>query len=147
MAEKSFTSRVPLERRTVTHAELALWNAESNRDNVRFMHYWESKEVLEQSDPGDEYIVFVGRSDVMTAKIWTFLDYTTPHKAFILRPDAETRYELSEKEGILLRFQFRGEVRIFNKNGLKALLDAVEMSVFQRADDVIIRIDVAKAMN
>lgn len=144
MAERSILTRVPLQRRTVTHAELAQWNAESNRENIKYLHYWETKETMDLSDPGDEYIVFVGRTDVMTAKVWTFLDYTTGHKAFILRPDAETRYDLSEKEGVLLRFQFRGELRIFNKNGLKALMDAVEMSVFQHADDVIIRIDAAK---
>ena len=143
MADRGLITKGPGNRRTVTHAELALWKADK-AEEVKYLHYWESKEILQVSDPGDEYIVFVGRSDVMTAKIWTFLDHTSEHKAFILRPDTETRYELSEKEGVLQRFQFRGEVRIFNKNGLKAILDAVEMSVFQHSDDVIIRIDSAK---
>ena len=133
------------DRRTVTHAELAMWK-EEKAEGVKFLHYWESKETMQVSDPGDEYIVFVGRSDVMTAKIWTLLDYSTEHRAFILRPDEKTRYDLSDKEGVLLRFRFHGELRIFNKNGLKALVDAVDMSVFQHADDVIIRIDVAKML-
>lgn len=143
MADRGLITKGASDRRTVTHAEMALWKQEKT-EGVTYLHYWESKEVLQVSDPGDEYIVFVGRSDVMTAKIWTFLDYSSEHKAYILRPDEKTRYELSEKEGILLRFRFYGELRIFNKNGLKALVDAVDMSVFQRQDDVIIRINVAK---
>ena len=139
-------SRGQMERRTVTHAEMALWTAETVRENVKYLHYWESREVLQISEPGDEYLVFVGRNEVMTAKVWTFLDHTIGHKAYILRPDVETHYDLSEKENVLLRFQFRGELRIFNKNGLMALVDAIEMSIFQRADDVIIRIDQAKTL-
>ena len=133
-------SREQIARRTVSREEVALWTAQSHREEVKFLHYWESKEVIEVSDKGDEYIVFVGRSDVMTAKIWTFLDHTVPHQAYILRPDPEVRYELSDKEGILLRFKFTGEIRIFTKNGLKAIVDELEVHVYQRSDDIILRI-------
>ncbi|MBR5421486.1 MAG: hypothetical protein IK115_10090 [Lachnospiraceae bacterium] len=139
-------SRDQIARRTVSREEVAMWLSETKREDVTYAHYWESKEVIQVSEVGDEYIVFVGRNEVITAKVWTFLDHTLPHSAYILRPNKETRYSFSEKEGIMLRFQFVGGVRIFNKNGLTAVIDEPELSVFQKADDVIIRVDRAKEL-
>ena len=139
-------SREQIARRTVSREEVAKWAAQSQQEEVSFRHYWETKEVITVSDPGDEYIVFVGRSDVMTAKIWTFLDHSIPHQAYILRPDPQVRYDLSDREGIIMRFKFFGEVRIFNKDGLKAIADEVEMHVYQRSDDVILRVVKEKVM-
>ena len=139
-------SREQIARRTVSREEVAKWAAQSQKEEINYLHYWESKEVITISNPGDEYIVFVGRSDVMTAKIWTFLDHSIPHQAYILRPDPQIRYDLSDKDGIIMRFKFFGEVRIFNKEGLKAIADEIEMHVYQRADDVILRVVKEKTM-
>ena len=139
-------SREQIARRTVSREEVALWTAQSQREELKYLHYWESKEVVEVSEKGDDYIVFVGRSDVMTAKIWTFLDHTVPHQAYILRPDPAIRYDLSEKDGILMRFKFTGEIRIFTKNGLKLIVDEQEVHVYQRSDDIIMRVVKEKKM-
>ena len=137
-------SKEQIARRTVSREEVAMWLSESQREDVQYLHYWESKEVVQISEAGDEYLVFVGRNEVMTAKIWNILDHTIPHNAYILRPDKQTRYDLGQKEGVLLRFQFTGELRVFNKNGLVFTINEPEMSIYQKADDVIIRIDRAK---
>lgn len=139
-------SKEQIARRTVSREEVAKWAAQSQQEEISYRHYWETKEVITISDPGDEYIVFVGRSDVMTAKIWTFLDHSIPHQAYILRPDPQVRYDLSDREGIIMRFKFFGEVRIFNKDGLKAIADEIEMHVYQRSDDVILRVVKEKIM-
>ncbi len=137
-------SKEQIARRTVSREEVAMWLSESQREDVQYLHYWESKEVIPISEAGDEYLIFAGRNEVMTAKIWNILDSTVPHNAYILCPDRQTRYDLSQKEGVLLRFQFTGELRIFNKNGLICVITEPEMSVYQKADDVIIRVDRAK---
>ena len=147
--ESGFGARRPMSkeqiaRRTVSREEVAMWMSESQREDVQYLHYWESKEVVQVSEAGDEFIVFVGRNEVITAKVWTFLDHTLPHSAYILRPDKQTRYDLSQKEGVLLRFLFNGELRIFNKAGLMYVINEAEMSVYQKADDVIIRVDKAR---
>ena len=133
-------TREQIARRMVSREEVAKWTAESNREEVVYLHYWESKEVMPLSEPGDEYLVFVGRSEVLTARIWTFLDHTQAHNAFILRNRDGVKDQLSDKDGIMLRFQLHGELRIFNKEGLRAVIDEEEMHVYQRGDDVIIRV-------
>ena len=137
-------SKEQIARRTVSREEVAMWLSESQREDVQYLHYWESKEVIPISEAGDDYLVFVGRNEVMTAKVWNILDRNVPHNAYILRPEKQTRYDLGQKEGVLLRFQFTGEVRIFNKNGLVCVITEPEISVYQKADDVIIRVDRAR---
>ena len=139
-------SKEQIARRTMSREEVAMWAAQTKREETVYLHYWESKEVIPVTEVGDDYLVFVGRRDTMTAKIWMVMDNSVPHNAYILRPQKGTRYDLSEKEGVLLRFQFAGELRIFNKNGLKAVIDEPEMNVFQKGDDVIIRIEKEKSL-
>lgn len=140
-------SREQISRRTVSRDELARWTNETAREEFSYSHYWEAPEKIQISKAGDEFLVFVGRNEVMTAKIWTFLDHRIPHYAYILRPDLSTRYDLSEKEGIMLRFRFTGEVRIFDKDGVTGIIDEHEISVYQKADDVIVRVDRGKQLH
>ncbi len=127
-------------RRTVTREEVAMWAEQSHAEKLKYLHYWESKEVVRVSDVGDEHLIFAGRMDDYTAKIWKIMDSNLTHNAYILRPTDNIKYDLSEKEGVMLRFQFRGPIRIYNDEGLTAVIEGTEMSVFQKADDVIIRI-------
>lgn len=129
-----------IERRTVTREEVAMWKEQSHAEKLKYLHYWETKEVIRISEIGDEHLIFAGRMDDYAAKVWKILDNSLTHNAYILRPDPEIKYDLSEKEGVLLRFQFRGPLRIYNDKRLVAVVEASEMSVFQKADDVIIRI-------
>ena len=127
-------------RRTVTREEVAMWTEQSRSEKLKYLHYWESKEVVKVSEVGDEHLIFAGRMDDYTAKIWKIMDPTNTHNAYILRPTENIKYDLSEKEGVMLRFQFRGPIRIYNDKGLTAVIEGTEMSVFQKADDVIVRI-------
>ena len=140
-------SKDQIARRTVSREEVAMWMSHSQQtEEVSYYHYWESKEIVPVSEAGDDYVVFVGRNEVMTAKVWTFLDHTLPHSAYILRNEGDRRYTFSEKEGLMLRFQFSGELRIFNKKGLMLVLDEPEMSIYQKADDIVIRVDKKKLL-
>ena len=128
-------------RRTVTREEVAKWTSEFRQDEIKRMQYWESKETVDISEPGDHHLIFAGKWDVYTAKVWTIIDPKLVHKAYILRPDKNVKYELHEKDGILLRFQFKDEVRIYNDKGLTAVIEGREMMIFQKGDDVIIKMD------
>ena len=134
-------SREQIARRTVTREEVAMWTSEFRQDDIRRMQYWEVKETVDISEPGDKHLIFAGRWDDYVAKVWTIIDPTLVHKAYILRPDKNIKYELHEKDGILLRFQFRDQVRIYNDNGLTAVIEGREMMIFQKGDDVIVKIE------
>lgn len=134
-------TREQIARRTVTREEVAMWTSEFKQDGLKRMQYWESKETVDISAPGDKHLIFAGKWDDFTAKVWTIIDPTLVHKAYILRPDKDVKYELHEKDGILLRFQFRDEVRIYNDKGLTAVIEGREMMIFQKGDDVIVKID------
>ena len=127
-------------RRTVTREEVAMWTEQSHQEKIQFLHYWETKEIIKIAEAGDEHLIFAGRMDDYSAKVWKYMDRTLAHNAYIIRPNDGVKYDLSEKEGVLLRFQFRGPLRIYNDKGLTAVIEGGEMSVFQKADDVIIRI-------
>jgi len=127
-------------RRTVTREEVAMWTEQSHQEKTVYLHYWETKEILKVSEIGEDHLIFAGRMEDYSAKVWKIMDHSIPHNAYILRPNDGIKYDLSEKEGVLLRFQFRGPVRIYNDKGLVALIDGQEMSVFQKADDIIFRI-------
>ena len=58
-------------RRTVTREEVAMWTSEFKQDNIRRMQYWESKETVDISQPGDLHLIFAGRWEDYTAKVWT----------------------------------------------------------------------------
>ncbi|MCR5012037.1 MAG: hypothetical protein K6A72_06815 [Lachnospiraceae bacterium] len=144
--ENIFTSRRPMsskqiERRTMSREEIDKWMEESAFVRVTYKHYWESEETFMITAPGDEYLIFVGRNGDLTAKIWTVIDRNSPHPAYILRPTEDFKYDLSSKEGVLHRFQFSDEVRIFNKTGLVSVYEGENIMVFQKNDDVIIKID------
>lgn len=128
-------------RRTVSRDEVARWTAEFKQDEIKRLQYWESKETVNISEPGDQHLIFAGKSDVYTAKVWTIIDPKLVHKAYILRPDKNIKYELHEKDGILLRFQFKDVVRIYNDRGLTAVIEGREMMIFQKGDDVIVKMD------
>ena len=134
-------SREQIARRTVTREEVAMWTSEFRQDDIRSMQYWEVKETVDISEPGDKHLIFAGRWDDYVAKVWTIIDPTLVHKAYILRPDKNIKYELHEKDGILLRFQFRDQVRIYNDNGLTAVIEGREMMIFQKGDDVIVKME------
>ena len=144
--ENVFSGRRPMsskqiERRTLSREELDKWLEESSFTKVEYRSYRDTEEQIPISVPGDEYLIFVGRSGELTAKIWTIIDKETPHTAFILRPTDEVKYKLGSSEGVLLRFQFAEEVRIFNKNELVTVIEGGSITVFQKNDDVIIKID------
>ncbi len=144
--ENVFSGRRPMsskqiERRTLSREELDKWLEESSFTKVEYRSYRDTEEQIPISVPGDEYLIFVGRSGELTAKIWTIIDKDTPHTAFILRPTDEVKYKLGSSEGILLRFQFTEEVRIFNKNELVTVIEGGSITVFQKNDDIIIKID------
>ena len=144
--ENVFSGRRPMsskqiERRTLSREELDKWLEESSLTKVEYRSYRDTEEQIPISVPGDEYLIFVGRSGELTAKIWTIIDKETPHTAFILRPTEEIKYKLGSSEGVLLRFQFAEEVRIFNKNELVTVIEGGSITVFQKNDDVIIKID------
>ncbi len=134
-------SKEQIARRTVTRDEVAMWTAEFKQDDVIHKQYWESKETVIISDPGDLHLIFAGRWEDYTAKVWSIIDPKITHKAYVLRPEKNVKYELHEKDGILLRFQFRDMVRIYNDRGLKATIEGREMMIFQKGDDVIVKID------
>ena len=134
-------SKEQIARRTVTREEVAMWTSEFKQDEIKRMQYWESKETVDISEQGDHHLIFAGKWDVYNAKVWTIIDPTIVHKAYILRPYKNVKYELHEKDGILLRFQFRDVVRIYNDKGLTAVIEGREMSIFQKGDDVIIKMD------
>ena len=50
-------SKEQIARRTVSREEVAMWLSESQREDVQYLHYWESKEVVQISEAGDEYLV------------------------------------------------------------------------------------------
>ncbi|MBO6260611.1 MAG: hypothetical protein J6N47_07275 [Lachnospiraceae bacterium] len=144
--ENVFSGRRPMsskqiERRTLSREELDKWMEESSFSKVDYRHYRDTEEQIPISVPGDDYLIFVGKSGELTAKIWTIIDRDTPHTAFILRPTEEIKYRLGSSEGVLLRFQFTEEVRIFNKNELLTVIEGGNITVFQKNDDVIIKID------
>ena len=144
--ENVFSGRRPMsskqiERRTLSREELDKWLEESSFTKVEYRSYRDTEEQIPISVPGDEYLIFVGRSGELTAKIWTIIDKDTPHTAFILRPTDEVKYKLGSSEGILLRFQFTESVRIFNKNELVTVIEGGSITVFQKNDDIIIKID------
>ena len=144
--ENVFSGRRPMsskqiERRTLSREELDKWMEESSFSKVDYRHYRDTEEQIPMSVPGDDYLIFVGKSGELTAKIWTIIDRDTPHTAFILRPTEEIKYRLGSSEGVLLRFQFTEEVRIFNKNELLTVIEGGNITVFQKNDDVIIKID------
>lgn len=144
--ENVFSGRRPMshkqiERRTLSREELDKWMEESSFSKVDYRHYRDTEEQIPITVPGDNYLIFVGKSGELTAKIWTIIDRETPHTAFILRPTEDIKYRLGSSEGVLLRFQFTDEVRIFNKNELVTVLEGGNITVFQKNDDVIIKID------
>ena len=144
--ENVFSGRRPMsskqiERRTLSREELDKWMEESSFSKVDYRHYRDTEEQIPISVPGDDYLIFVGKSGELTAKIWNIIDRDTPHTAFILRPTEEIKYRLGSSEGVLLRFQFTEEVRIFNKNELLTVIEGGNITVFQKNDDVIIKID------
>ena len=134
-------SRSQIERRTMTREEIAEWKSNADLKTVPYRHYWETEEQEEIVCVGDEYLVFVGYNEGMTAKVWNVIDRSVPHNIFILRKSNEFRYDLGTKEGVLLRFQFKGEMRIFNKDALIKIIEGGSLDVFQKNDDIIIRID------
>ena len=144
--ENVFAGRRPMsskqiERRTLSREELDKWLEESSLTKMEYRNYRDTEEQIQVSVPGDEYLIFVGRGSELTAKIWNVLDRDTPHTAFILRPTENIKYRLGSSEGILLRFQFKDEVRIFNANELVTVIEGGSITVFQKNDDVIIKID------
>ncbi|MCR4584861.1 MAG: hypothetical protein K5686_03980 [Lachnospiraceae bacterium] len=134
-------SREQIARRTVSREEVARWTSEFNQNDIKRLQYWESKETVDISEPGDQHLIFAGKWDMFMAKVWTIIDPKIPHKAYILRPEKNIKYELHEKDGILQRFQFRDEVRIYNDKGLTAVIEGREMTIFQKGDDVIIKME------
>ncbi|MCR5209143.1 MAG: hypothetical protein K6C99_02920 [Lachnospiraceae bacterium] len=145
--EKKPMSRSRIERRMLSREEIEKWNAETAAVTAIYKHYWETEEKLTVTEPGDEYLIFVGKYNELTAKVWNILDRESIHSAFILRITDSEKYDFSEKEGLLLRFLFRGSVRIFNKSGLVTFLEGDDITVYQKNDDIIVKIEEQKGKN
>ena len=145
--EKKPMSRSRIERRMLSREEIEKWNAETAAVTAVYKHYWETEEKLTVTEPGDEYLIFVGRYNELTAKVWNILDRDSIHSAFILTFTETEKYDLSEKEGLLLRFIFRGEVRIFNKKGLVTVIEGDDITVYQKNDDIIVKIEDQRVKN
>ena len=134
-------SQRQIERRTMSKEDLLKWTEQSEISKIKYKHYWETEEHMVLTHSGDEYLIFVGKTTELTAKIWNIMDTVVPHTIYILRNEPECRYDLSEKEGLLLHFVFKDRCRIMNSEKLLLELEGAELTVYRKMDDIIVKID------
>lgn len=134
-------SQRQIERRTMSKEDLLKWTEQSEISKIKYKHYWETEEHMVLTHPGDEYLIFVGKTTELTAKIWNIMDTVVPHTIYILRNEPDSRYDLSEKEGLLMHFVFKDRCRIMNSEKLLLELEGAELTVYRKMDDIIVKID------